>query len=192
MMVTKRLRFVAGENNPGGTSVTNTDLLDLYCMATAATAAYQIFNAVRVLSVEIWGPNALDTANSAQIINTVFIEFPAMVSGTGLGGPSVRHVDTSTSLDVPAHVRAAPPEGAYSSLWAFNTAIAGSNVMFNLQGPTTGYVVDVTIELTIRDSSLAPAAVTASVAGATTGQVYVRALNSTSSGSLVPVGVNTV
>ncbi len=192
LSIFKRLRFVAGVNNPGGYSITSTDLLDLYCMATATTTAYQIFNAVRVVSVEVWAPGALDTASSAPVINTCFIEYPALVAATGLGGRSVRMVDTSTSLDEPAHVRAAPPEESYAAMWAFNTSIAGTNVMFNIGGPISGFVVDVTLELTIRDSALAPQTVTGSVSGATVGQVYVRALDSTSVGSLVPVSVNTV
>ncbi len=192
MSVLKRIRFVAGANNPGGVSITSTDLLDLYCMAATTTSAYQIFNAVRVVGVEVWAPNALDTAGPSPLINTAFIEFPAMVASTGLGGKSVRIVDTSASLDEAAHVRANPPEESYAGMWAFNTAIAGTNVLFNIGGPSSGYIVDVTIELTIRDSSLSPQTVTGAVAGATVGQVYVRALNSTSGNSLIPVSVNTI
>jgi hypothetical protein len=193
MSVFKRLRFVQpGPNGPTGYSITNTDLMDLYCMAVTTTSAYQLFNSVRVVAVEVWAPGALDTTNDAAVINTCFVEFPAMVSSTGLGGKSVRYVDTSASLDIPAHVRCAPPHGSYAELWTTNTSVAGTNVMFNLGGPSTGLIVDVSIELTLRDSAQAPQAVTASVAGATVGQIYVRDLDSTSSGSLSPVGVNNV
>jgi hypothetical protein len=193
MSVYKRLRFVStGPNDPSGYSVTSTDLMDLYCMAVTSSSAYQIFNSVRVLAVEVWVPSALDTTNNAPVVNSCFVEYPAMVLSTGLGGKSVRIVDTSTSLDRAAHVRALPPEGSYASMWTTNTTVAGTNILFNIGAASTGCVVDVTIELTIRDSSLAPQPVTASVAGATVGQVYVRALSSTTSGALVPLGVNTI
>ncbi len=174
-------------------SISNTDILDLYCMAATSTSAYQLFNAARVVSVEVWAPAGLDTGGSNMITNTCFLEYPAMVASTGFGGRSVRIVDTSTSLDEPAHVRGSPPEDSYAAMWTFNTAVANTNALFNIGGPLTGYVVDVTLELTLRDSSLAPQPVTAAVSGATVGQIYVRALDSASgSGVLVPVSVNTI
>jgi hypothetical protein len=193
LSVIKRLRFVSdGPNDPSGYSVTNTDLMDLYCMAVTTTSAYQIFNAVRVLSVEVWVPAALDTTNSGMVINSAFIEFPAMVISTGLGGKSVRVVDTSCSLDRAAHVRAHPPEDSYAAMWTTNTSIAGTNALFNIGAAATGCIVDVTLELAIRDSALSPQPVTAAVAGATVGQIYIRPLSSTTSTALQPVGVNTI
>ncbi len=193
MTVLKRLRFVSsGPNDPSGYSITNTDLMDLYCMAVTTTTAYQIFNAVRIVAVEVWVPSALDTTNNGMVINSCFLEFPAMVLSTGLGGRSVRLVDTSCSLDHSAHVRANPPEGSYAAMWQTNTAIAGTNALFNIGAASTGCIVDLTIELAIRDSALAPQPVTAAVVGATVGQIYVRPLSSTTSSALAPVGVNTI
>ncbi len=193
MSVFKRLRFVSsGPNDPSGYSITNTDLMDLYCMAVTTNSAYQIFNAVRVVAVEVWVPSALDTTNNAPVINSCFIEFPAMVTSTGLGGRSVRVSDTSCSLDRAAHVRGVPPHGSYAEMWTTNTSVAGTNALFNIGAASTGCIVDLTIELAIRDSALAPQPVTAAVAGATVGQVYVRPLSSTTSSALAPVGVNTI
>lgn len=87
---------------------------------------------------------------------------------------------------VGAFLSYAPPEGSLWSMWINGT---GSTV-FYLTGPANS-IVDLVLEQQILNDS-SPTAVLAAVAGATVGQVYVRALDSNGSKHLSPVEYPTI
>ncbi len=159
-----RFRFQAS----GATTanITVKDLGDLLCMATATTTAYQLASAVRIRSVEIWGP-----PSSSLAPVTVSCEFSS--STIGMIGPSRIVSDTSVGSARVAHVKAKPPLDSQANLWQLSTS---ANTLFTLVLPV-GAIVDIKYSLTMRDSS-GFSVVTGTVTGATVGQVYLRPLDS--------------
>ncbi len=147
-------------------NITVKDLGDLLCMATSATAAYQLANAVRIRSVEIWGP-----PSATLVPVTVSCEF----SSTNIGsiGPSRIVSDTSVGSARVAHIKAKPPMDSQASLWQVSTT---TTTLFTLVLPA-GAIVDIKYSLTMRDTANFTV-VTGAVTGATTGVVYLRPLDS--------------
>ncbi len=155
-------------------TVTNVSLGDLLCMASAATAAYQLANAVRIRKVEIWGG-----PDSTLAPVTVAVDFSSNTVG-GIG-PSQRFSDTSIGSTRIAHLVAVPPKSATASMWQVSNGAVIS--LFRLELPANA-VIDIHYSLTLRDET-GQQAVTGAVAGATAGQLYVRALDSTTGGAIL-------
>jgi hypothetical protein len=172
-----RLRFVC--NAVGGVanrSITERELLDLYCMATGAAAAYRLWDGIRIKRVSLWAANGAGNAS-----NTCQIEFN---NTAGVGGPGFLFNDTVLGLADIAHVSVMTPKGSRAELWLGG----GTNTeIFQLTLPQ-GSVVDVEFEACFADTE-APVAVTAAVAAATLGKVYMRALdNANAVPAILPVG----
>jgi hypothetical protein len=147
-------------------------------MATAANAAYGLFEAFRIRCVEMWAP-----PSSTGAATTVAIEEgPA---GSALGNPSRRISDVTMGQSRPAHVRWVPQRDTLLANWI--TAATSNLLLFT--GPT-GTTIDIHLSYTLRDNL--GSAVSAAVAGATTGQVYVRSLNSNGGNNIVPVSYSTI
>ena len=177
--VTSRLRFRAGAllNN---VLIFQSDILDLFCMATAANAAYRVMSAARVRSVEIWGPAA------AAGVATVAIEW----SGTpgNFTGPKQLITDTTLGSSRPAHVYARAPKQSVADMW-FSDAATGGAILV-IDAPQDA-IIDVTVDFVVRNSEGA-VAVTAALAAATVGKMYVRRLDSSTSSLLVPISMDTI
>jgi len=154
---------------------------DLLCVASAAAAAYQLGNWIKIHKLEIWAPMASDL-----VPVTCSIEWNGTTAG--LYGKSVIHSDTSMGANAPAHLMSRPPAGSQVAMW-LSTGAGATNVC-KLQYPANS-IIDVVYSLVLRDDGLA-VAVTGAVAGATTGATYVRALNSPTSTNLVPLSVATI
>ena len=153
--------------------VSGVSLGDLLCVATSATSAYQLANAIRVRRVEIWG-----TASNTFAPVTVSCDFSGATAGSF--GPSRVYSDTSVGATRVAHVVAKPPRDSQAYQWQSSSSTA---TLFRLVLPA-GAVMDLHYSLTLRDSS-GVAAVTGAVAGATTGQLYVRSLDSTAGTAII-------
>ncbi len=149
-------------------------------MATGSTSAYRIFDSVKLKGVEIWAANAAgDTSNS------VLIEYNGLNNIVSSAGMSFS--DTAMGLSDVAHVRAIPPVGSLASFWQ---GPGTGQDLFRIEGPK-GSIVDVELEFTFADSE-PPQGVGAAVSGATIGQIYLRALDSTSTAVLQPIGYDTI
>lgn len=178
-VVGKKLRFKA--TTAGTYTVTWTDLGDLFCVASAANAAYQVARAIRIKSLEIWAPMASDL-----IPVTCSVEW--FQPGIGVNGNSVIHSDTSMGSSTPAHVKCKAPKSTLEGFW--QSATLADNA-FRIVVPANA-VIDFSYAISIRDDGTAQP-VTAAVAGATTGANYIRALNSSVSTTiLAPVSYATV
>ncbi len=149
-------------------AVSGISLGDLLCVAATTTSAYQLANAVRIRKVEIWG-----TATNVFTPVTVSCDFSG--SSAGSFGPSRIISDTSVGATRVAHVVAKPPRDSQANQWQSSSS---ASTLFTLVLPTLA-VVDIHYSLTMRDSAGATS-VTGAVAGATVGQLYVRALDSPS------------
>ena len=177
VLSTLRFRASALLNN---VLITQTDILDLFCMATAANAAYRVMAAARVRSIEVWAPAA------AAGVATVAVEW----SGTpgNMTGPKQLITDTTLGSARPAHVKTRAPRDSIAAMWFFDGATGGAIIV--LDSPQEA-IIDFTCEFIVRNSEGA-VAVTAALAAATVGKMYVRRLDSTSSSLLVPIAMDTI
>jgi len=154
------MRFTS--NAAVSSNITFQNLLDTILVATSATAGYDVFDAVRVNAVEVWGIEGLGT------ISTVGVVFDGATLGAA--GDDKNHSDTSVGIQ-PAHVRAspAPLSGAAQFQPSTNT------IAFLLVCPSNS-VIDVS--MTLRQP-LAGAAVIAqnALVAATAGAMYYRGLD---------------
>jgi hypothetical protein len=155
-----RLRFSASAAFAG--SITYQNLLDTILMVTSATTAFDLFDQVRVNSVEVWSIAALGTPATATVI------FDGASAGSA--GDQKTHTDTSMGVE-PAHVKASPDPLTQAGQFQFSqTANA-----FELLIPT-GSIVDVSMSLRQPVNGGAVAAQNAVVAG-TPGTVCYRGLD---------------
>ncbi len=175
---TVRLRFSAN-GALVNEQISQTDILDLFCMATGVAAAYRVFASARVKSIEIWGPAA------AAGLATVSVTW---VGSGNFAGPRQNISDSTLGSARPAHVKSKAPGGSVAGMWFADTSTGGNIIV--LDGPASS-VVDIVIEFTVRNDEGA-VAVTAAVAAATVGRVYCRKLDSTGGALLVPVALDTI
>ncbi len=158
-------------------SVIGQDLLDLFCVATSAVAAYGLATSVKVRKLEMW----VDPVAGGS-----FASIEDLTNGN-VGAPNRIKEDTTLGLTRPAHVVWKPAAGSLQSLWV-NQGVGGK--LFELNTSGAGYV-DVHYSFVLQDGET-PVAVGAAVAGATVGQLYCRALNSSTGTNLVPVSYPTI
>lgn len=173
VQVDKVIRFKAATAMSAAV-VAITDLLDLFCVATSATAAYQLPSAVKLRRIEMWAPPASDSSS-------VVLSIEDVVSASGVGGPSRIKEDVSMGATRPAHVTWKPAPGSTQSMWG-STVVSGALV--EITGPA-GTVIDVHLSWVLQDGE-SPLTVSGVVAGATVGRVYIRSLNSTTSLTQIP------
>lgn len=179
--VTKRWRFKASSASTTD-EITFNQLGNLWVMATGTTAAYQICNFVKIHSVEIWAP----ALNTVATMPSCTVEFPATTAGSY--GSSKRVSDTSTSMTVPAYVKAIP--NRFSQVAQWQPVAAGAIAAFNLTY-TAQSTIDVCLSHRVRDET---GVLTVALAGAATvGQVYYLALDGPAANLLVPdIGLPTI
>jgi hypothetical protein len=155
-----RLRFAA--TAAAELVVTFQNLLDIILVATGATTGVDLFDAVRVNSVELWGIAAIGTPA------TVILSFNGET--VGAQGDQKTHTDTSMGIE-PAHVKARPDRLTQAGQFQVTSA----NAAFIIIVPA-GAVVDVSLSL--RQPVLGQATATQNgLVGATPGVVYYRGLD---------------
>jgi hypothetical protein len=160
--ITRDVRMRFASLAAAGTPITFQNLLDLVLVASGTTSAVDLFEAVRVNSVEIWAIAALGTPT------TVVLEFDGTT--TGAAGDQRTHTDTSMGVQ-PAHVKARPDRLTQAGQFQASSA----NVAFLVDVPA-GAVIDVSLTLRQPVNGTAVAAQNPLV-GATAGVVYYRGLD---------------
>jgi hypothetical protein len=174
------LRYITtGTGGSASTTITFTNLLDSWCVASSATAAYQLFDFVKVRRVTIRAVSNPALAGNIAFLGaaaTVGIEFPSLVVGTQAGGVQASQTEMGTAQIACCSLR--PGRLTAAGMWQAST----SNVAFVLRavdwngGVIVGAVIDV--ELSFKNSAdVNPAAVASAPAGATTGNVYFRGID---------------
>ncbi len=161
-----------------GKSITQVDLLDLYCMATAANAAARIFAAARLKKVEIWSPSAAAAVASASI---------TFLGNQYVGAENKLYSDTTMGTDRPLHIVVTPPVGSLGAMWFNDTAV---DPVMAISCPANT-IIDIHMDVVLRNTENVRL-VTGALAGATVGRVYVRALDSTSGSGVIPVSLTTI
>jgi len=146
----------------GNTNITFQNLLDTVLVATSATTAADLFEAVRVNSVEMWGIAALGTPTTVTLT----------YDGSTVGAVGDQRVHTDTSMGVePAHIKARPDRLTQAGQFQASSA----NIAFITSAPA-GAVIDVSV--TFRQPVQGTANSSQNVlVGATTGAVYYRGLD---------------
>jgi len=160
--ITRDVRMRFASLAAAGTPITFQNLLDLVLVAASATAGVDLFEAVRVNSVEIWAIAALGTPT------TVTLEFDGTT--TGAAGDQKLHTDTSMGVQ-PARVKARPDRLTQAGQFQASSA----NVAFLVDVPA-GAVIDVSLTLRQPVNGTAVGAQNPLVA-ATAGVVYYRGLD---------------
>ncbi len=156
-----------------GLTVSQTSLLNLLNVATAATTSTRLFSALRIDKVRIWGPMASDL-----VPVTVSIEYP-IVAQAFSNAPKL-FSDTSMGSGIAAYVEAKPPAGSLASAWLSGI---GGLTLIQLNGPDNS-VVDLHVTMVLQNGETPVAGNTLS--GATAGEVTAGRLDG-SGGLLVPV-----
>lgn len=178
VVVGKVFRFQSTSASTGS-AIKVSDISDLLCMAATTTSAYALASAIRVTKVEMWGPMA-----STLVPVTISCDFSGQSAGSV--GPSSLKSDTSVGFRA-AHLVAKPPKDSQASLWQPNNSAA---TLFTMVYPS-GTIVDLHYSFVIQETASVQA-VTAAVAGATVGQVYLRKLDSSGTAILPPVSYVTI
>jgi len=172
--------IIEGSGGVANRQITNLDLFDSRCFATGATAAYRTLAAIKLKSVEMWCSNTPAVSGSNSLVCEWYNTNPYS------GSSSKMYTDSSLGMANIAHVLATPPKNGFSGEWLPN--IFGSEYpILELTGPI-GTIIDLKMSFQfILDE--APVLVTGTVVAATTGQMYLRHLDSTNaSPTIFPIG----
>jgi len=154
-----RMRFIA--NAAFAANITFQNLLDIFLIATSATAGFDLFHAVKIRAVEAWA------AASSGNAETVLLLFNGATAG--LVGDFKEHSSTSVGIQ-PAHIKCRPSPRSLAAEYQ----LSSSNVAFFLQC-ASGTVIDV--EFTFQQYLSSGVAAQNALVGATTGASYVRGLD---------------
>jgi len=154
-----RMRFIA--NAAFAANVTFQNLLDIFLVATSATAGFDLFHSVKIRSVECW---AVASSGNAE---TVLLIYDG--AAVGILGDFKEHSDTSMGIQ-PAHIKCKPSPKCLASEYQLSSA----NSAFFLSCPS-GTVIDV--EFTFQQYLSSAVAAQNALVGATTGASYVRGLD---------------
>jgi len=161
--------------------ITDQNILDLLCSASAATVANQICDAFRIRRVKVWSP-----MTSTLVPVTATLEWSN--TSQAFSGDAMQHSDTSMGSNRPAFLNCRPPRGSLQDKWG---ASDSGTPYFSLTCPANT-VIDFTVQLRLRDGSQVIQAVTHAVAAATVGQIYCRALDSNTGNVCVPASLLTI
>lgn len=161
--------------------VSISDLMDLLCVATTTTNARRLASTFRLRKIEAWAPP--DSAGAS-----VVLAIEDATSQLDFGGPSRRLEDVTMGQSRPAHLVWKPKQDSVQSKWLNDQQQATS--LLELTCPT-GTVFDVHISWILQDGEI-PTTVTAAVAGAVAGTIYLRSLCSSTSANLPPVSFSTI
>jgi len=183
LTVKQTIRFVSSGN--GTVSWVINDVLDQWCVATAATVGYRLCDAVRIRRIEMWGASPSQATPSV----TIGIE-----EGQGLYNTGRSRVisDTVVGQARAAHVVWKPIPTTLQDQF-LNSNMSGQSANFLTFTLATGGVIDVTYELILADGTAAPVLVAGTaLSGAAAGQIYCRGLARTAGNTIPPVGIATI
>jgi hypothetical protein len=152
----KRMRFTVIAA-AATTAISFQNLLDTIILATTNVLGYDVFDIVRIRSVEVWSQSAIGTPS------TVTVSY-----STATGDRSI-HTDTSLGIK-PAYIKAVPSAKSLASFWQ----VSAAGVAFTVTCPA-GSVVDVS--LSYKTSEIAPVAANAALVAANVGDIFYRGLD---------------
>jgi len=177
----KKFRFQGGAGTGGTYQISPCKLCALISTCTVvSTQATQYFDAVRLISVELW--SGQDVSGGVNIPTTVSVIFNGNVAG--VLGNDVSFTDTAIGATRVAHVKASPPTQSQTAQWQSGvTNGPGNNLLFTFAVPEYS-VIDITAEFSV-PSQLRTSNNTVTLSGATavlTGVYYLALDNNAGAG----------
>jgi len=181
----KTFRFKASAAKNG--SFSDVDLFNMLVLASSTTNCWRLLTGIRIRKLEIWAPMLSDL-----VPVTVTAEFSGVstTNVSSVGGPRRMHSDTSMGSNCPAHIVAKPDPGSLAAFW-FNylNVIATATPICSLV-ISINSIIDLTVDCVVSNNETVASVIV--IAGATVGQVYLRALDSTGANVLVPTDYRTI
>lgn len=163
-------------------SLTFQGLLDMMCVATSATAAYRLFGAIRLRRIRIWSAASSGTAPTT-------ISFQKFSQSSGTGADSKLFTDTVLGTAATAFIEVKFNDSEAVGQWQGHASTLNYGSITLPQGS----IVDVTFNAIMIEDNLSTSPVAGAVAAATTGQTYVRSLDSPTGGTqLTPLSYFTI
>jgi hypothetical protein len=172
LRTTHKFRFVNGANN-GTYTITRAQLLNLVLYTPTTSTSVRLFEAVRLVGLEMWSSPAALGSQASQL----------SLEWLGENGPSTIVSDTSIGVS-PAHIRSSPPSRSSCEWWSMSGQQEADD-LFVLVIPVNT-TIDVTMALRFVENE-APTEGDAPT-GATVGRLYGDYLDGLVSGMLAPVG----
>ncbi len=154
------------------------NMLNVLAMALTATTSARLPQTVKLRKLEAWAPPSTDGT-------PVVLSVEDVAAGLGFSNSSRRVEDVTMGQNRPAHIVWKPSPLSLASKWL---DLNGSSI-FRLNGPS-GTTVDVHLSWVLQDGETPVSA--GALVGATAGQLYMRALDASGSGLLVPVSYVTL
>lgn len=154
--------------------VTAAELYQVASVALTATTSANLFHAIRLRKVEIWG--SPDPAVGGE--TTCKIEWSTNASTNLFSGPGTSVSDTVMGTGKYCHVRSRPPANQLADFW-LNGASGGALDIFEFTIPERG-ILDITIDGVLNYAE--PTIAGPAVVGATPGTLFIRPV-----GGLTPV-----
>lgn len=183
------VRYVVTSTTPT-LSITRGNILNMLVCAVSATSAARLWGSVKINRIKIW--QATQATAPTGSFTGVQLEWLSEY------GPE-RVFQDSGNVMRPAHLASRPPTQSLASFWS-TTGTGESVALFRLSGQSfsgnagtttpllVGTIIDLHLAATIQDDE-GPTLTT--VAGASTGQVYIRSLDGTV-GNYTPVSYSTI
>lgn len=177
--VTFRHKFRYAASAAASDSITIAELQSSLVVATSTTTSALLFNAVKLLGLELWAePPALGAA--AQ---TAYIEWQGTSTTTATDFfPSQMHSAQTMGIE-PAHLKLKPPRGSLASFWLSAFLTNRTDKLFNYVLPV-GTVIEFDLLCVLQDAN--DGAISGpSTSGASTGKIY----GVSGDANLVPIGL---
>jgi hypothetical protein len=168
LALTHKFRFI--DSTGGSYTITRASLLNLIVTATSAVTTVRSLEAVRLISVKMWG------SPSGATVETSSIEW------LGENSPSTLISDSSMGVR-PAHISTRPPPSSSNQWWSMSGSLETDDLFVIVT--SVGTVLDISVEIRLVESE-APTAGPVP-AGASLGKVYGVPLDGLG-GNLIPVG----
>lgn len=171
----KRFRYLSTTNVSQPISWTN--LMDSQIVATSTVTCVQMYDCVRIVSIEVWGA-------SSQGSVTASVQF--LGKNTGLQGDQKAYTDTACAVGEPLHIFAKPSK--WSQAAQFQSGSSGAAFFIEV---TSGSVIDLTLEFRNNYDATGVVSCANGVVGAVAGDFYYRGFDglAVASTKFVPQGV---
>lgn len=158
------LRFIASSASSVA-AISNLSLASaMGCIATSATAAHPMVNAVKITKIELWAMPSTTTATTVAVwFNSNLTPYSSQTEMS----------DSSTSTAEPAHLRVRPPQRSLAADWIQALAGTASQTIFAVTAPA-GSILDVHIAGVLVDGA-GQGGPSITLVGATTGGGYYTA-----------------
>jgi len=130
--ITKKLRFNVTANLSA--AITRGNLLNLIALATTTSVSYRLIDAIRIVSVEMWGEDPAFAAAATSVV----------LEWVSEDGPNVT-TSCQSAATQPAYLKSRPPARSLAGFWS-DSGYDEATELMSLTAPI-GSTIDLTVEL---------------------------------------------